>query len=109
MPTAIRHYVSEGHKGSLRVLICAGFDRVRYGFEPSNGRGFWPLQLAWFDRLSERGIEVRGEYRHQVEWEARLWTPTGEYRIYLNPDVYGYADISRMVDDGRCPIFVTTD
>ncbi len=45
---------------------------ISYGLSSPDG-DHWPLQLAWFDRLAERGVEIPASYREREQWEQRLW------------------------------------
>jgi hypothetical protein len=45
---------------------------IGYGLSSPDG-DHWPLQLAWFDRLAERGVEIPDAYRDRGQWERRLW------------------------------------
>jgi hypothetical protein len=46
--------------------------RIRYGLLSADGSS-WPLQVAWFDRLAERGVEIPDPYRDREQWEKRNW------------------------------------
>jgi len=45
---------------------------ISYGLQSADGNS-WPLQLAWFDRLAERGVEIPGCYRDHEQWAKRNW------------------------------------
>jgi hypothetical protein len=72
--------------------------RVSYGLEPADSN-YWPLQVAWFDRLAERGVEIPESYRDHEQWEKRNWQ---EIMII---------DWAYYKDEGylRCPDYFDTD
>jgi hypothetical protein len=71
---------------------------IRYGLHSADGN-FWPLQVAWFERLAERGVEIPESYRDREQWEKRNWQ---EIMII---------DWAYYEDEGylRCPDYFDTD
>jgi len=52
---------------------------IGMGLKPSD-KDYWPLQVAWFDRLAERGVVIPESYREREQWDRRY--ETGEWAVF---------------------------
>jgi hypothetical protein len=75
---------------------------ISYGLSSPDG-DHWPLQLAWFDRLAERGVEIPASYRDREQWERRLWQEILiiDWPYYQNEGYLRMADASDPAHRGE--------